>query len=272
MTVLPAPRVAVLVIVAIQQPVHRHYLARYWRRLIEYTNAEKPDLDVFLLIEHGMDRSMFGDLSDNVIEDPCHDMSSLVAPRFQRPGVPSILSKTIHGFDVLDGAYDLFFRTNLSSMLRLENFERFVRERPDVGYAGNWVWEDGLRDDLMHWNWVGPDKSIADLDELASYPGNTFISGSGFFISAAEAAQLVAQRDRVRYDIADDVAIGLMLDGYELLPGFSMVVTPDESIQDMRDRIRSTKASHIRLQHFPVERAMGLWHVLEADLFDKPSA
>ena len=252
-------RVAIVVIAALNNPVYRQYIGNYWTDLIRYTNEQTPNIDVFLLIENGMDREPFAHLADNVIEDDRSDLDELVAPRCQRPGVPSILSKTIHGFDQLGGNYDLFFRTNLSSLIKLPPFIDFVESRNEISYSGAWVWNEGLRADLLHHGWVGPDRSIADLSELDSYPGNTFISGSGFFINADKAANLVAQRHELRYDIPDDVAVGLMQTTHETLAGFATIIEPGTAIEDMVQRIRATPAPHIRLQHFPVDRAEALW-------------
>lgn len=258
-------RVAVLVIAALNQPVYRHYIASYWTELIRHTNLHSPNIDVYLLIENGTDPAPFAHVAEHVIEDPVADFDPLVEARFRRPGVPSILSKTVHAFDVLDGRYDLFFRTNLSSMLMVPGFEALVEARPDLGYAGTWVWTDALRADLERHNWVGADKSIRHMYELDEYPGNTFLSGAGFFLGAEQARAVVAQRDRLRYDIADDVAIGLMFAEHEQLPGVSVIVHNELSVEAMMDRIRSTSAAHVRLQHLPVELATSLWDELAAD-------
>lgn len=259
------PRTAVLVIAAVHQPVYRHYVRSYWTEMIRHADAECPDLDVYLLIENGMPRDEFAGIEDNVIEDPDCGFASRVARRHRRPGIPGILSKTVHALDVLAGDYDLFFRTNLSSMVMPGPFLRFVRDRPDIGYSGAWVWEDALRSDLVTNRWVGAGRPVEDLAVLDDYPGNTFVSGSGFFLSAGEAAELVARRGELRWDIPDDVSVGLMLERHERLDRFAMVLRPDLAVADMVERLRATDACHVRLQHFPVEAAEALWRELERD-------
>ncbi len=256
-------RTAVLVIATTTQPVYRHYIATHWTELIRHTNEHCPDLDVFLLIEHGLRRGEFAHIEANVIEDATTDARALVEPRHRRPGVPSILSKTIHALDVLQGEYDVFFRTNLSSMINLAPFRRFVHERKAIKYSGAWIWDDALRSDLVEWGWVGAGKVVEDLSELDNYPGNTFVSGSGFFLNATEAAHLVSQRDQMRWASADDVSIGLLLDEHEQLEGFSEIVKPSEPIDTMVKRLCSTRAPHVRLQHFPLATAEMLWRKLE---------
>jgi hypothetical protein len=81
-------RTAILVIAALNQPVYRHYIRTYWTEMVRHTNAETPDIDVYLPIEHGTPREPFAHLGDNVIEDPESDLGRLVAPKHQRPGVP----------------------------------------------------------------------------------------------------------------------------------------------------------------------------------------
>ena len=262
-------RTAVLVIAADHQPVYRHYIKSYWTDLIQHTNAECPDLDVFLLIESGMSREAFAHLGDNVIQDPDTNYRALVPQRHRRPGVPGILSKTVHALDVLGGDYDAFFRTNLSSMINVTPFQQFVHNKDEIGYSGAWVWDDALRSDLVAQNWVGAGRIIEDLSELDRHLGNTFVSGSGFFLNPAEAASLVERRREIRWDIADDVSVGLMFDRHERLADFSLILSPSIATDEMMSRLRATSASHIRLQHFPVETAEALWREIQRDPFWK---
>ena len=141
--------------------------------------------------------------------------------------MPGILSKTIHAFEVLADRYDVFFRTNLSSMVMIPAFDRFVQSSPDVRYSGQFVWHDALRSDLVANGMVGPDRHVSDLSELDAYPGNSFVSGSGYLLSADEAASLVERRNQLRYDLPDDVAVGLMFEQAGQLDGFSEIIRPE---------------------------------------------
>lgn len=259
------PRTAILVIAAVDHPLYEHYIESYWRSMIEYTSTRYPGLDVYLLVEHGMRHEVLDGLGANLIEDPDPNVEALVAPRHRRPGVPGILSKTVHALEVLEGRYDVFFRTNLSSMINLPRFRRFLAERGSIGYAGAWVWDDALRSDLVANDWVGAGRPVEDLAELDDLPGNTFISGSGFFLGAAEARDLVARRRNLRWGLADDVAVGLMFDRHEALPGFSLRLTKEQPVEEMLEQLRRTDAVHIRLEHFPVETAVELWSALERE-------
>ncbi len=188
-------KIAILVIAAVNQPLYLHYIKTYWTELIRYTNAAKPNIDVFLLFESGTDMNLFKHIRP--LSSKSRPVSArLCDPQFHTLGVPGILSKTIYALELLHDRYDVFFRTNLSSLIKISAFESYVQSRSSIGYSGAWVWADGLRRDLLHHNRIGADKSIKTLSELDSYAGNSFISGSGYFLNAEEARSLVRRKTR----------------------------------------------------------------------------
>lgn len=252
-------KVAILVIGATHHPLYVHYVRNYWSSLIAYTNARISHIDIFLLFEHRTDLSEYQYLWDNIIQDPDSDLSLLCNSRYHNNVIPGILSKTIYAFELLQNQYDIFFRTNLSSVIKLSAFDNYVQNKETICYSGGLVWRDLLRQNLVDRNWVGPEKSIKSLSELDSYVGNTFFSGSGYLLSSREAASLVARKNNIRYDIVDDVSVGLMLSEYEVLRNFSMIVKPEVPVRDMITRIEKSKAPHVRLQHFPVKTAEEFW-------------
>lgn len=258
-------KIAILVIAAVNQPVYVHYIRNYWTQAIRHTNASKPNIDIFLLLENGTAMEAFRELGDNVIIDDATDPATLCDPRFHTPTIPGILSKTIFALEKLHGQYDVFFRTNLSSLIKLSAFEDFVQSRRSICYSGAWVWKDWLRKDLIHHGKVGPDKSIKTIEELEEYEGDTFASGAGYFLNSEEAGSLVERKDRIRFDIIDDVSVGLMFKNHEQLEQFSAVVTRNKTPDDIIDKIRASKACHIRLQHFPPRLARAVWHELRDD-------
>lgn len=252
-------KIAILVIGATHTPLYTHYINTYWTRLIRYTEKFAPHIHVFLLFEKDMDIGQIGHLADNIIQDKDCDPDALCLPHFQDSCIPGILSKTVYAFELLQDNYDVFFRTNLSSLIRVPMFDDFVQNKKDLVYSGSLVWQDGLRADLQFQSKIGGDKSIRSMDELADYPGNTFISGSGYFLNAREVKSLAQRKRQVRYDIIDDVSVGLMFEEHECLPGFTTIVTPDQSITEIKNQIRESNAGHVRLEHFPLEKAQELW-------------
>jgi len=228
-------------------------------------SAEKPHIDVFLLFEHGTKLDVFEDIQDSIIEDVTSDYTKLCDPRYHSIVIPGILSKTIYALQLLHGRYDVFFRTNLSSLIKVSALDSYVQSKQAICYSGAWVWTDCLRKDLLYHKKIGLGKSIKTLSELDSYEGNTFISGSGYFLNAEEAELLVRRKKTIRYDIIDDVSVGLMFSEHERLPGFSICITPDQPVDQIKNIIRETKASHIRLQHFPLSLAEALWVEMSRD-------
>ena len=258
-------KIAILSIAATNQPVYIHYIRNYWTELIKYTNAERPNIDVFLLFEPSTDIGAFSEIEDNIIVDGTPDIGQLCDPEFRTIIIPGILSKTVYALELLKDKYDVFFRTNLSSLIKVSAFEDHVQKRESICYSGAWVWVDSLRSDLIYHNRVGPEKSIKTLSELDDYEGNSFVSGSGYFLSAEEVESLVKRKNQIRYDIVDDVSMGLMFPTHEVLHNFSIHFTRDDSIERIMEKIRESKAPHIRLQHLPLALAEGLWRQLRRD-------
>jgi len=256
-------KIAILVIAATNQPVYIHYIKTYWTALIRYLAETRPHIDVYLLFENDTNIRPFAELRPHIIQDPRSDLSTLCDPKFHNPIIPGILSKTLHAFALLQDQYDVFFRTNLSSIIRVPYFDRLVQDKPDIRYSGGYVWTDCLRETLVINGRIGPGRRINNVSELDSYPGNTFISGCGYLISAAEVKTLVQRRRVFCYELADDVSVGLMLSDHEFLPGFVFEARPEQSNVEIICQIRNSQAPHIRLNHFPLEKARSLWKHLE---------
>ncbi len=252
-------KIAILVIAATNKPVYEYFIRNYWTELIHHTRSMASHVDVFLLFERKFDTRGFRTLQDNIIKDDNTDYDRLCDRRFHSPQVPGILSKTVFALEQLQDHYDVFFRTNLSSVIRLTRFDCFVQQKKSIGYSGAFVWANALRDDLLAHNRVGPGKCIESLDALAAYPGNTFVSGSGFFLNQQEARQIVRSKHRLLYAIPDDVAIGLMLPTHETLQGFTLIVKSDTPVKQVNEMIASSDACQVRLQHLPLGMAQRFW-------------
>jgi hypothetical protein len=85
----------------------------------------------------------------------------------------------------------------LSSVIKISAFENFVQNKADICYSGAYAWTDALRQGLLYHDKIGPDKSIKSLAELDHFQGNTFISGSNYFLNAAEAKSLIARKGEI---------------------------------------------------------------------------
>ena len=257
-------RLAILVIAASNQKVYVHYIHTYWTSVIEYTIKHKPNIDVFLLFERGKDVTPYQHLKDHIIMDENQDFNGYFEPERGGRAVPGVLSKTVFALELLQDKYDVILRTNLSSMFHLPRLEQLIQEKERVIYSGGAVWTDALRSDLQFRNRIGEDKSIKSLDELKDYPGNTFISGAGFLLGREDVRRLIENKKKLRYDIIDDVSIGLMMPEHESLRHFTLKLVPTESISSMMEKLNTANYIHVRLQHFPVEIAESLWERIES--------
>jgi len=253
-------RIAILVIAATTKPLYVHYIKTYWSALIEHTNAQNPNIDVFLLFETSENAQGFEHLRDNIIIDGQTERNQYYDVQIPKSGnAQGILSKTIYAFKQLQNEYDVFFRTNLSSMVNLTELEKIANSEKPIIYSGGMIWADCLRQHMMHNKKVGPDKSIKSIDELAHYKSNTFISGCGYLLGSKQVDYLIANENDIRYDLSDDIAVGLMLADYEHLPNFTLILRNDMSIATMVDKLLNQQYVHVRLQHFPLEKAQALW-------------
>ncbi|MFT7531153.1 MAG: hypothetical protein ACI9FD_002164 [Gammaproteobacteria bacterium] len=256
---ISSKKTAILVIAATNTPVNEYYIRNYWTDLIRYTNSEISSIDVFLLFEDKFDTVDFRQIQNNIIRDETSDLFSFCEGKFHSPHVPGILSKTVFALEQLQDDYDVFFRTNLSSLIRLSRFNKFVQERESICYSGAVVYDNLLRNSLAVRNLVGPGKSITSIKELDQYPGNTFISGSGFFLNNAEARLIVKNGTKIRYDLPDDIAIGLLLSTHEALPEFTTIITFDTTLEDMDHIVTNSAGCQIESQHFPLGVAQMFW-------------
>jgi len=108
--------------------------------------------------------------------------------------IPGILHKTVEALSFFLGSgdeYDYVWRTNLSSVLDFAGLERFILSlnQPNGLYAG----------------YIG-------LGSLNDGSSTFFASGAGFLMSRDVAMYVVSNRDSLRWDIIDDVAIGGLLE------------------------------------------------------------
>lgn len=260
-------RIAILVIAANSKPLYVHYINTYWANLIKHTNAHTPNIDVFLLFETADNALKFDHLSDNIIIDGHAQRNQFFDNQKPKSGnAQGILSKTMYAFKQLQHEYDAFFRTNLSSMVNLAELTNIVNLTDPVIYSGGMIWPDKLRQNMILNNRVGPGKAIKTIDELADYKSNTFISGCGYLIGPEQVAYLIANENLIRYDLSDDVAVGLMLTEHKYLPSFTLILTPTMSIKQMTDKLINAQYAHVRLQHFPLEKAHELWQEFSQEL------
>ncbi|MEE9372261.1 MAG: glycosyltransferase [Saprospiraceae bacterium] len=252
-------RIVVLVIASTNQPVYIHYINTYWTELIKYTNTNCPNLDVFLLFQKGEDVSPFGIIQGNIIIDNNTDFNGFFKPEEGCQIIPGVLSKLIYAYELLQHDYDIFFKTNLNCIMHISRFENFILTKNDIIYSGSSVWRDTLRQELFLMDSIGPDKSIKNLEELDTYEGNSFVAGPAIFLNKKEVQRLVSNKEKLRYDLIEDVSLGLMMTDYEYLPDFTLDFPASANVIDVIDQIVQNQYCHIRLEHFSFLKASELW-------------
>ena len=258
-------KIAILVIASTCQEVYKYNISNYWTNMIKYSK-NLPNVDIFLLFDYDIDISEYGDIRDNIIIDLNSDYNGYAPKGLKCKGfIPGILSKTIYALDKLQSKYDVFFRTNISSMILINNFIDFV-ENNDIIYSGEFEFTNNIRDNLTYYNKIGNNKSIKSLNELDIYQGNTWYSGCGYFINSQEVANILSIKNKIRYDIIDDVSMGLYLKESKKLNSFSKIVYKEQDINIIIDQIikfNNKGGCHIRIQHFPVNKSMELWQGIQ---------
>jgi hypothetical protein len=91
--------------------------------------------------------------------------------------------------------YDYVWRTNLSSVLDFEGLERFLSSSKALDVGTN----------SLYAGYIG-------LGSLNNGSSTFFASGAGFLMSRDVAMYLVENKEFLRWDIIDDVAIGALLE------------------------------------------------------------
>lgn len=116
--------------------------------------------------------------------------------------LPGILDKTIKAFDIIHNKlkleYDFIFRTNISTVVHIENthsyLSNFINPKKEMYYIGPAV--------TLQWL----DRSCGIIDRR--YWGTNYCSGTCIILSAKLIENIVMNREKIHYNIIDDVSIG----------------------------------------------------------------
>ena len=116
--------------------------------------------------------------------------------------LPGILEKTIKAFDIIHNKlkieYDYIFRTNISTVVHFENTLSYLSHFPnpttEMYYIGP----------LVQLQWLDQHSGIIDK----RYWGTPFCSGTCIILSSALIENIVKNREKLHYNIIDDISIG----------------------------------------------------------------
>ena len=151
--------------------------------------------------------------------------------------IPGILHKTVEALSFFlrelrslraqpDGCiippYNFIWRTNLSSVLDFEGLQRYLGTINSSGFYGGYVGKT-----------VSVDENIF------------FASGAGFLMSRDVAEYLVLNKDSLRWDLIDDVAIGALLE-----PRYGIVPIERCWIQSGEEMVGGNGVFHYRCESY----------------------
>lgn len=116
--------------------------------------------------------------------------------------IPGILDKTIKALDVIHNKlkleYDFIFRTNISTFIHFENtlsyLKNFAEPKKEMFYIGPAV--------TLQWL----DNACGIVDKR--YWGTKYCSGTCIIMSYALVENIIINREKIHYNIIDDVSIG----------------------------------------------------------------
>ena len=200
------PRIIIVVIASRAEAIHEQLLTSFW---VPFIRDVVPRYKIVKV------RLVFG--AGTPISDLASIRDSIMLGRSPESYIPGILAKTMDAFSaLLKEPFDFIVRTNLSSFWILGNLlrllSRYRRTRLYNGIGNPPLTLEQARLGIV----FSGSKSEEEMRKL-SQSSTRAISGAGIILSRDVVATLVLNRRRLRYDIIDDVAIGMFLDGKVLL-------------------------------------------------------
>lgn len=143
---------------------------------------------------------IFKDLGDD--EYLVDDKNYMLYINGRETFIPGILDKTIKALDVIHNKlkleYDFIFRTNISTFIHFENtlsyLKKFAEPKKEMYYIGPAV--------TLQWL----DNACGIVDKR--YWGTKYCSGTCIIISYALVENIIINREKIHYNIIDDVSIG----------------------------------------------------------------
>ena len=248
-------KVLVLVIVSFDKPVYYDMLAVWKKRINEQSITDGCITDGRMtdvwFIQNKSDKEWVGDIVNDLRDEQSLSQSHSLKDRFELDIanktlyvkgdeclIPGILHKTVEAIT--------FFLKGTTYSASLTPFNPSFKS---MGSKGNdefplFVWRTNLSSVL---DFAGLEKYLSTISSTkALYSGyvglgslnngssSFFASGAGFLLSRDVAEYLIENKDFLRWDLIDDVAIGALLEPkYGIVPlDRCWVQTTDENIQD----------------------------------------
>jgi hypothetical protein len=121
----------------------------------------------------------------------------------------TILYKTIKSLDhiinTLGEKYDYIVRSNISTIINLNNLYSYLSTSPKTNlYTGGKL-------EIIHWELSPNEISEYKQDQRNKFFGLKFIQGIGIILSYDIVKQILNDANSIEYDIVDDVKLGLII-------------------------------------------------------------
>jgi hypothetical protein len=116
-----------------------------------------------------------------------------------------ILDKTIKALEYFDlNKYDYVVRSNVSTIVDFVQLNQVLSSRK-IEYGGGYI--NKLK-------WLDPESGIVD----DSHHGLYFASGTCIILSQSNAKKLVAEKEKLNYNVVDDVSIAIFFKEHNITP------------------------------------------------------
>lgn len=115
--------------------------------------------------------------------------------------LPGILEKTIKAIEICQQfEFDYILRSNISTIVNIDLLNKYLQKNT-IDYGGS---------SIYNLQWLDPASGITDH----RYRGTRFIHGTGIILSRKATELLIADKNKINYNIIDDVSLGLFFKQY----------------------------------------------------------
>lgn len=236
-------RILVLVIVSFDKPVYYDML-QVWRERV----CSRSDV---WFIQCKLTSEWIGDVINDILDTSFKDRFELdianktLFIRGDECLIPGILHKTVEALSYfLSFDYNFIWRTNLSSVLDFEGLQRYLGTINSSGFYGGYVGK-AVSGALSEATVSEATVSEATISEATIGENIFFASGAGFLMSRDVAEYLVLNKDSLRWDLIDDVAIGALLE-----PRYGIVPIERCWIQSGEEVVGANGVFHYRCESY----------------------
>lgn len=181
----------IILVIASRSEIYDKIINYYWIKFIKFINKINNNIKIYLVFGNDVNIDDFSIIKNNII-----------VANMKETYIPGILEKTVFGFEYIEDnmEYDYIFRTNLSSFIVHNNFQKFIEKLPnDNCYSGCKMILS--KNDQYY-------KFIEDKDKEKEI---TYVSGAGIVFSKDIIKYIIANSNKLNKKVIDDVALGILL-------------------------------------------------------------